>query len=143
MAPCRPSTNGLVIQGISVLTCNIRSLREKLDEISVMAHDLHPQLMAFTETWLHPSIFDAEVQILGYNFFRSDRIQNRCSGGVILYYLLGLDVQFIEAYSDNEGTQEGLICRVKCGPKTSVVVLVYRSPISDSLLTLEKIEHWR
>ena len=124
------------------MTCNIRGLRTKIDELTTLAYELHPEIMAFTESWLLPTILDAEVCIPGYTCVRSDRNQSR-GGGVILYYVSGLAVKLIEAFSNAEGTEEGLVVRVKNGCKLATIVLIYRSPSSAGLLTLEKIEMWR
>ena len=125
-----------------MLTCNIRGLRMKIDELILLASELQPQVMAFTETWLSPPILDAEIHIPGYNCLRSDRIQSR-GGGVILYYLCGLTVKLLESFHNTEGTEEGLVVRVKNGCKLATIVLIYRSPVSDGLLTLQKLEMWR
>ena len=122
---------------------NIRSLRGKVDEVRHIVGELQPQLVAFTETWLSPSVFDGEIYIPGYDFFRADRSHSRAGGGVILYYAKGLYVQLLDACRNDDGTEESLICRVKSGPRTATLVLVYRSPCSDGSSTLQTIERWR
>ena len=58
-------------------------------KISALSEDLQKDetfipFIGITESHLDSSIFDAEIQIPGYNILRSDRI-NRKQGGVILY----------------------------------------------------------
>jgi hypothetical protein len=108
-----------------------------------MISDMKPQLMAFTETWLTPAIYDSEVQVPGFHFLRSDRLHGRGGGGVIIYYKADLSVQLLESIQDSDGFEESLCCRVRSGSKTATVVVIYRSPASPGCFTLARIEHWR
>ena len=56
----------------------------KRTELETWAADTLPDLIGVTETWLHPDINDAEIQIPGYSLFRFDREASR-GGGVALH----------------------------------------------------------
>ena len=122
--------------------CNIRSLRNKIDEVICLVEEVRPHLLALTETWLTTSIFDGEIMILGYNILRSDRLHARGGGGVALYYASDLSVELLETVSSSDGLEECLVCRVKSFSKSSIVGVFYRSPGSSGQLTLQKLEQW-
>ncbi len=44
-----------------------------------------PSIITLTETWLTPSVDDAEMFLNNVTVFRSDRAQTRRGGGVALY----------------------------------------------------------
>ena len=48
-------------------------MKNKEDEISVLLENECPDIVAFTETWLHSDILDGEVTFDGYQMFRQDR----------------------------------------------------------------------
>ena len=59
---------------------NVRSLRNKMDALSLYAFEYN--LIAFTETWLNPSIKNENISLSGVQEpFRCDRLQGY--GGVI------------------------------------------------------------
>ena len=71
---------------------NIRSLHGKLDELNILlAHCPNLHVLAFTETWLNSSIFDAEISFPGFKIFRNDRV-NRVGGGIAMYVRDSLSV---------------------------------------------------
>ena len=63
--------------GLKVVYANIRSLRNKHDEVSAFVGENQPHLLALTETWLYGDIMDSELHIDGYNLLRADRAGNR------------------------------------------------------------------
>ncbi len=42
-------------------------------------------IIALTETWLTPSVVDAEISLNNFTVFRADRVETRRGGGVALY----------------------------------------------------------
>ncbi len=76
-----------------------------------------------TETWLKSYIEDAQVEIPGYNLFRSDR-SARVGGGVLLYSHEKLPITHVETYDDQ--ICQALICR--CDVTRSVICALYRPP---------------
>ena len=57
----------------------------KFDEVYELSVRMKPDILAFTETWLKSDVYDAEVELPGYNMFHVDRTHSRLGGGVILY----------------------------------------------------------
>lgn len=68
----------------SLLLTNTNRIINKIDELSVLAGSLRPQLIAITETWLSDSIPDSCISLKNYVIFRHDRPE-RQGGGVLLY----------------------------------------------------------
>ena len=55
---------------IKVIYCNARSLRNKIDELRIMAQDYNPDIIGIVETWLTDNIYDSEIIIENYNMIR-------------------------------------------------------------------------
>ena len=70
---------------------NIRSLRNKVSEVSDIVSRYQLQILAVSETWLSKDISDDEVSIQGFRLFRTDRVVSEerngrpPGGGVCLY----------------------------------------------------------
>jgi hypothetical protein len=68
----------------SVLLTNANHLLNKLDELSLIASAIKPDIIAITETWLNKDILDSVCSISSYSVVRKGR-QNALGGGVMLY----------------------------------------------------------
>ena len=83
MINCRPRREEHEF-GRNILLANTQSLASKIDELQSVMLNVKPDLGFFTETWLHETISDSQVNIPGYSFIA----RNRCvdiHGGVGLY----------------------------------------------------------
>lgn len=69
---------------VKVLQLNIRSLRQKLTDISSLQVETQCNVIALCETWLDQTIPTQEVDIPGFQLHRLDRLGSR-GGGVCLY----------------------------------------------------------
>ncbi len=67
----------------SILLTNLRSVNNKIDEVSAKVKDLSPDIAVFTETWLDSTYPDSSLNIDGYTVCRKDR--NRHGGGIMCY----------------------------------------------------------
>ena len=68
----------------SFLLSNVRSIRNKFDEINIKLSELSPGIAVFCESWLSDDIPDEAVSIPTYAAYRKDR---DCSGGGIIVYV--------------------------------------------------------
>ena len=103
-----------------------------MPELTITSANLSPDIMAFTETWLHSGILDAEVHLPSYQLIRRDRVPGRRGGGVALYIKEQLRAQTINLQISAFTTNFELIgCKIitQSGPVN--VFAVYRSPSSN------------
>ena len=61
---------------LKVLSLNICSLRQKLQDLMQLASTCVPNVIAVSETWLDGTITTAEMSIPGYTLHRLDRCGN-------------------------------------------------------------------
>ena len=54
-----------------------------MDELRVLISNSTIDILAINESKIADSVFDNEINIIGYNMIRNDR--NRSGGGVVLY----------------------------------------------------------
>ena len=76
--PKRPSTYP------SLMLSNVRSLNNKLDEVSHRISSEKPDICVFTESWLNDDSPDSAISVDNYSVFRQDR-QDRKGGGIVCY----------------------------------------------------------
>ena len=125
-----------------MITCNLRGLRSKLDEIQEIAGRVRPDVMCFTETWLTAEILDCEISIPGFHCVRADRTSGK-GGGVILYHTSSLTAHLLDTFYSSDGSIEALSCRVSGALKTATIGVVYRAPGSSGMELLNKLNQWR
>ena len=130
------------VKGLTVITCNLRGLRSKLDEIQEIAGSVRPDVMCFTETWLTADINDCEISIPGFQCIRTDRQSGR-GGGVILYHTTNLNAHLLDTFYNFDGSTEAMCCRVSGALKNATIGVVYRAPGSTGMELLAKLEQWR
>ena len=66
--PCNLTSSNLRIP--SVLSTNVRSLRNKMDELQAVVDVNNPDIVCITESWLKPDIPDSTVRLSKYILFR-------------------------------------------------------------------------
>ena len=70
---------------VSVAHINIRSLRNKVDEVKVLLHVCRFDILAITETHLDRKISNSQLKIDNYKIIRRDRDANTIGGGCLFY----------------------------------------------------------
>lgn len=70
---------------LKIVHLNARSILCHLDDVQCLVNSQRPDILAVSESWLGPSISDAEVSLPGYSIYRSDR--SRSGGGIAVYML--------------------------------------------------------
>ena len=98
------------------------------DEIDAIQNDnFCIPFIGIVETWLKPSITDVQINIKGFNVFRSDR-EKSLHGGVLMYVHEKIVVDQYECFDDD-------VCEaVACVSKTqkSIFLCIYRPPTASS-----------
>ena len=56
-----------------------------MEQFEAWVHEINPDIIGVTESWVSSSIRDAELALQGYDLFRQDRPVAREGGGVLLY----------------------------------------------------------
>ena len=118
----------LLKSGISVMHLNIQSLRPKLDILQVETQPY--DIVVLTETWLNPSVSNADLFIRNFQCpFRCDR-KGRNGGGVSIYVRDGIYAEQKHDLSI-EGV-EALWVELKLGKNKILLGGFYRPPDSNN-----------
>lgn len=81
----------------SLLYSNVRSISNKVDEVSLRIREHSPPI--FYETWLSDEIPDVAVNVEGYNILRKDR--DKHGGGIILFHRDFIIINNIKAIDES------------------------------------------
>ena len=93
----RPGGPAATRETLNVYFTNARSIVIKVDELSCIANDFKPDIILVVETWCHPDIGDALLNLDGYELIpglrcdRDDTAQGR-GGGLLVYAREGISV---------------------------------------------------
>lgn len=112
---------------LTIFSCNIRSLRNKVDDLVAETSRHDPDVIAIQESWLDPHISDSSVSISNFSLFRRDRATP--GGGVAIYIndtRLGVSVPPLSLC----GRIELLCVDIHSGARTTRVCNTYRPPNS-------------
>ena len=115
----------VLLNGQSVSPAATSSSRWKIPFIqeTITAGSCLPPFVAITESWLKSYITDAQIEISGYQAFRSDR-PDRVGGGCILY--VHNDLVVTDWYHYEDRCHNLVTCYSK--PCNTLIALVYRPP---------------
>lgn len=86
------SKNYIPSKGFSVFHLNVRSLKNKLDEIELILHRFKIDVCTCSESWLNDGVEDTCLSIPNYKLFRQDRRSPKKGGGLIIYFSNEYDV---------------------------------------------------
>lgn len=71
------------IFGLKFIHLNVPSLLPKMDMVRIWGNSTNADMVIISETWLTKSITDIDINIPGYNVYRSDRPKK--GGGIAIY----------------------------------------------------------
>ena len=132
-----PSSFTQVLEAVSLLHVNVRSLKSSFEAFKVSFEQLAiaPAVIAVTETLLNPNDSAELFNLQGYKFFSSPRLSR--GGGVGLYIRTELNTsQLVEVSAG-----EILKIEVVAGDKTATTVTVlYRQPSMRVEYIVHKLE---
>ena len=116
---------------LNCLLTNACSIINKLDELALIIVDKSPDIIAITESWLDPSIPDAELSFPGYSLFRCDRTSGK-GGGCLLYLKASLNPAPIsDIIPKHPNGFEVCGCKIHTPEGPLHVLNVYRTPSSS------------
>ncbi|KAJ8685612.1 hypothetical protein QAD02_021405 [Eretmocerus hayati] len=129
---------------MSIYYQNVRGIRSKLSASTTNIHLLTtpPDIIVFTETWLHPDVSDGEIGLDSFSLFRNDRFcihNDACRGGGVL---IGIKKDIAASRCTvNITSCEQVFVKIKTPKKSIIIGAAYippRSPLAmyqDFLLT--------
>lgn len=83
--------NNDICKGFKVTHINIRSIKNKIDEIRVILDQHSIDVMTISESWLNSGVHDVCIAVDNYSHFRCDRIspstEGKVRGGGLLVYV--------------------------------------------------------
>lgn len=128
---------GECLKGFSVTHLNIRSIKNKLNELKIMMNSLKPQVFSLSETWLSPNFENSPLTIGGYDLYRCDRTTLgvdgtlKTGGGLATYVSCTCTVDSTK-YSNLEQSNNDVelqILTINRGQdKGAVIINTYRPP---------------
>lgn len=119
----------------SIYIANVRSIKNKTDEVVIFMNNYSPDVFSIIETWLDPTIPDSFVHVDRYNVHRADRPSSKLGGGICCYVRTELNSETIFHHSNNSNV-EILIVRVSSIVLKSLIVNLY-FPKGSSLSSVE------
>ncbi|XP_072051513.1 uncharacterized protein [Amphiura filiformis] len=129
----KPKSSHLkTVKGFTILNINFQSIMNKRSEWESLLHDIKPDFIQGTETWLEASIDNAEFLPEEYTAFRKDRPNDR-HGGVIFVYRK--DIPVIRRL-DLEGDSESIWCQLDIEGRRSLLFGTVYKPRHDDIDTV-------
>ncbi|KAK6970314.1 hypothetical protein BgiMline_025959, partial [Biomphalaria glabrata] len=112
---------------LKTLVINFQSIRNKTADLEILLECEKPDIIAGTETWLHPEIYNAEIFNSNYEIFRKDRADNH--GGVLLAIKNTLIAE--EITLPNPKNIESTFCKINTTSTSLLIGSIYRPPNSS------------
>ncbi len=126
-------------RGLKVCHLNIRSLLPKTDSLRSFMTKNPFDVVAVSETWLKPTITNAEIRIPNYSIMQQDRI-DKSGGGTAFYICEGLPYRMRRDMQNNDiGTCWIEIIRPKT--KSLFICSVYKPPDFSIENFIEKLNN--
>ena len=116
---------------LSVAHINIRSLRNKVEEVKVLLHVCRFDILAITETHLDRKISNSQLEIDNYKIIRRDRDANTIGGGCLFYIASHICPTRLRSLESSD--IEAIWLKIMVNSSVFIIGTVYRPPSSDSL----------
>ena len=116
----------------SIIHFNCRSLNKNFDNIKDYLEKFNKfSVIAFSETWMSDKK-ELNVEMEGYDLFKSNRNSNRAAGGVALYVSTDLNCSGVKSATNNiENIMECLTIELTIEKSKNILIsCVYRNPDS-------------
>ena len=115
---------------LSVAHINIRSLRNKVEEVKVLLHVCRFDILAITETHLDRKTSNSQLEIDNYKIIRRDRDANTIGGGCLFY--IASHICSTRLTSLESSDIEAIWLKIMVNSSVFIIGTIYRPP-SDSL----------
>uniref|UniRef100_A0A3B3HCE9 Reverse transcriptase domain-containing protein n=1 Tax=Oryzias latipes TaxID=8090 RepID=A0A3B3HCE9_ORYLA len=115
-----------LISGLKIIHLNVRSLAPKMDMVKIWFTSTEADIVIISETWLTKSITNEDINVNGYNVYRTDRPKK--GGGVAIYVKSRFEASTVMSKSIPKQL-ELLVLNVKLAKSLSITVVgCYRPP---------------
>lgn len=118
--------------GFKICHLNVRSVKNKTDELAILMNQHRIDVLTLSETWLHSSIQDVCIEIQGYKQHRLDRsVRNKKGGGLLVYvneFYNSDNNKYAHLNLNNPNIELQFVEISKVNYKTSIIANVYRPP---------------
>lgn len=138
--PQHSDPHTLIGKGFSVAHLNIRSIKNKIEEIAHILHYYPLDVLTISETWLTSHTESTILMVDGFDLNRADRAKTpsrpapKKGGGLLTYSSLKCTSD-PALYKDrnvcNEHIETQIISIKREGDRTAVIINVYRPPSGD------------
>ena len=125
----------------SILLTNIRSVTNKIEELSVVLTSNNISICCITESWLTEKISTSLIDVTGYTCYRKDR-NGRAGGGVMCYVRCDIACQRLIELEADDVESNWLLYRQKRMPRHLShisIAIIYHPPAADSYATVTHI----
>ena len=113
-------------RGLKVCHLNARSLLPKIDTLRLLINKNPFNVIAVSETWLKPTVSNAEININNYSITRQDRT-DKTGGGTAIYVRNGIPYRS-RTYLQKNGIETCWIEIIRPNTKSLFISSVYRPP---------------
>ena len=113
-------------RGLKVCHLNARSLLPKIDTLRLLINKNPFDVIAISETWLKPTVTNAEINITNYSITRQDRT-DKTGGGTAIYVRNGIPYRPRTDLQKN-GIETCWIEIIRPNTKSLFISSVYRPP---------------
>ena len=116
-------------KNLKTLTINFQSIRNKTADLELLINKEKPDIIAGSETWLNPDIYNTELFNNDYEIFRKDRLDSH--GGVLLAIKSNLIAEEIKTEPNSK--IESVYCKISLPNSTPLIIgSLYRPPNSTT-----------
>lgn len=123
-------------KGFTVAHLNVRSLKNKLEEITVLLHTESINVLSLSETWLNSHTESVIMQIDGFKLYRHDRNRGTDTrpikgGGLALYIddeCIVDETKYSHLNTSNPSIEMQIVLVKRGTDKSSIILNVYRPP---------------
>lgn len=122
---------------LKVFYTNANDLKNKTNELSILANQLECKILCITETMFNTDILDSEISIPNFKVYRTDRTVGK-GGGSCIYIHDTISAILINDFN----VPDCIAMKLKCGVIDIVLIVVYRSPslmYNDNISMIDRL----
>ena len=123
--------NSKCIHTLKLISLNSQNIKSKRASFALLLDEHDPDIVAVSESWLSPNVYNNEFFPNGYHVFRKDRADSY--GGVLLACRDSINCQAFDTNS------ETVICRVTLNRHQSVIICLFYRPPNNNIQNVKDL----